>query len=71
MNKIIDKYFRDGKSLYFHPADLIADDHYLTYEMHGKRLILSIGSNNGETTIKTFNENDSEELESFIKSIIY
>jgi hypothetical protein len=69
---VINKYFRDGKVLYFHPADAIFDDQYLRWEYHKgerKKILISVGSNDGEVRVNIFTEADK--LEQFIKLAIY
>ena len=70
LRKVLDKYFRDDKeTAYFHPADLIADEHYLRYKWIANRVVISVGSNEGETTVKVCSE--PEDLENIIKTILY
>jgi hypothetical protein len=69
---VINKYFRDGKILYFHPADAIFDDQYLRWEYHQHergKILISVGSNDGEVRVNIFTEADK--LEQFIKLAIY
>jgi hypothetical protein len=69
---VINKYFRDGKVLYFHPADAIFDDQYLRWEYHQHergKILISVGSNDGEVRVNIFTEADK--LEQFIKLAIY
>jgi hypothetical protein len=69
---VINKYFRDSKILYFHPADAIFDDQYLRWEYHQHergKILISIGSNDGEVRVNIFREADK--LEQFIKLAIY
>ena len=72
LENIIDKYFGDAKTLYFHPADAIFDDQYLRwgYHQHERgKILISVGSNEGEVRVKIFT--DAQELEQFIKVTIY
>ena len=69
MDNIIEKYFGDDKTIYFHPADIIADNHYLAYRKHRTAIILTVGSDSGEIDIGLFWI--AEELEHCIKHIIY
>lgn len=69
MNEIIDKYFKDDKVKYYNTADLIQDGHYIRYEYNGSRVIISVGSNEGEIPFKVCRT--AEKLEETIKFIIY
>ena len=72
LENVIEKYFRDGKVLYFHPADAIFDDQYLRWEYHQHergKILISIGSNEGEVRVNIFT--DPQDLENFIKLVIY
>lgn len=51
MKEIIEKYFRSENVRYFHPADIIADEHYIRYEWHPSRVIITIGCNSGEVPV--------------------
>ena len=72
LEDVLDKYFRDAKVLYFHPADAIFDDQYLRWEYHQHergKILISIGSNEGEVRVNIFT--DPQDLENFIKLVIY
>ncbi len=70
MDKMIEKYFGlDSKVIYFHPADIIAAEHHLSYHRRGKDIILTVGSDEGEVNIGLFWV--PEELEHCIKHFIY
>jgi hypothetical protein len=72
LEDVLDKYFKDGKILYFHPADSIFDDQYLRWEYHRherSKILISVGSNDGEVRLKIFT--DANELEQFIKLVIF
>jgi hypothetical protein len=72
LEDVLDKYFRDGKVLYFHPADAIFDDQYLRWEYHQherSKILISVGSNDGEVRVNIFT--DPKDLENFIKLVIY
>jgi hypothetical protein len=72
LEDVIEKYFRDEKTLNFHPADAIFDDQYLRWEYHQherNKILISIGSNDGEVRVNIFTEADK--LEQFIKLAIY
>jgi hypothetical protein len=72
LEEVINKYFRDAKVLYFHPADAIFDDQYLRWEYHQHergKILISVGSNDGEVRVNIFTEADR--LEQFIKLAIY
>lgn len=69
MRKILEKYFGDDTRIkYYNPADIIADEHYIRYELNGERTILYVGCNEGE--IPLFVCNNPERLEEKIKSIL-
>ncbi len=68
---VLDKYFRDGKDLYFQSSDALVQiegDTYLRYEKNGK-IELYFGGNNGEVCILC--TDDAEKLEEVIKALIY
>lgn len=72
LEDVLDKYFRDAKVLYFHPADVIFDDQYLRWEYckHERaKIVISVGSNDGEVRVNVFT--DATALENFIKLAIY
>jgi hypothetical protein len=69
--EVLDKYFKDGKSLYFQSSDALRNiegDTYLRYQKTGK-IELYFGGNNGEVCLLC--TTDVEKLESLIKAIIY
>jgi len=68
MRDVLYKYFKDDRCKYYHPSDAIADEHYITYEWRGDKIVLSIGCNEGQVPV--FVCKSSEELESKIKFII-
>ena len=71
LEKIIEKYFKDEKIKYFHPADSIFDDQYLRWEYHQhqrNKILMSIGSNDGEVRVRIFE--DANRLEQFINLVI-
>ncbi len=55
IQEVINKHFRDDKTLYFHSSDAhknIEGDTYLTYSKHGDgRIELYFGGDNGEVCI--------------------
>ena len=70
MNKIIEKYFGENRTIYFNLADIIADDQYITYRRNRESVTLAVGSNaGGEVDIGVFWK--PEELEHCINHIIY
>ncbi len=72
IENIVEKYFKDEKTKYYHPQDSIFDDQYICWEYHQHKrneILISIGSNDGEVRVKVFT--DAKELEDFIKLIIY
>lgn len=72
LEDVIDKYFKEGKILYFHPADSIFDDQYLRWEYHKHergKILISIGSNEGEVRVNIFT--DPKDLENFIRLVIF
>lgn len=72
LEKVIDKYFKDDKYLYYTPYDSIRENQYLYWEYHQRKrneILISIGSDEGEVRVKVFT--DVHELESFIKLVIY
>ncbi len=67
---VIEKYFRDGKNLYFQSSDALSDiegDTYLRYAKTGK-IELWFGGNNGEVCILC--TTDAKKLEQVIKALI-
>ncbi|RPI84579.1 MAG: hypothetical protein EHM34_03370 [Nitrosopumilales archaeon] len=69
---VLEKYFGDLQTKYFHPADAIFEDQYVSWEYHQHqrdKIVIRIGSNEGEVTVKIFT--DPKELEAFIKLLIY
>jgi hypothetical protein len=72
LEDVLDRYFKEGKIMYFHPADSIFDDQYLRWEYHRHergKILISAGSNDGEVRLKIFT--DANELEQFIKLVIF
>ena len=72
LEDVLYKYFKDGKIMYFHPADSIFDDQYLRWEYHQHergKILISVGSNEGEVRLNIFTEADK--LEQFIKLVIF
>lgn len=72
LEDVLDKYFKEGKILYFHPADSIFDDQYLRWEYHRNergKILISVGSNEGEVRVNIFT--DPKDLENFIKLVIF
>ena len=72
LEDVLDKYFRDCKVKYYHPADAIFDDQYLRWEYHQHKrneILMSVGSNEGEVRVNIFT--DPKDLENFIKLIIH
>lgn len=70
MSEVLSKYFGEERFKYYHPADLIADEHYLRHKIstNGKVIII-VGCQNGEVPVGLFSE--AEELEKCIKSLLY
>ena len=69
--QVLDKYFKDGKTLYFQSSDAhkqIEGDPYLRYQKTGK-IEIWFGGNNGEVCLCC--TTDAEKLENLIKAIIY
>ncbi len=69
--EVLDKYFKDGKQIYFQSSDAhrsIEGDTYLRYAKTGK-IELWFGGNNGEVCLKC--TTNPEELENLIKDLIY
>lgn len=69
--EVLDKYFRDGKTLYFQSSDahrMIEGDTYLRYAKTGK-IEIWMGGNSGEVCLIC--TNDAKALENLIKSIVY
>ncbi len=72
LEAVLDKYFRDKNVQYYHPADAIFDEQYVRWEYHKhekSRILISIGSNEGEVRVKIFTE--AADLEQWIKLTIY
>jgi hypothetical protein len=71
LETLLDKYFDDHNIHYYHPVDAIANDHYIRWEYYKHQrecILLSIGSNDGETPINIFR--DAVGLEQIINLII-
>jgi len=69
--EVLNKYFKEGKQLYFHSSDALAQiegDTYLRYEKTGK-IELWFGGNNGEVCLLC--TTDGDKLEEVIKAIIW
>jgi hypothetical protein len=72
LEKILEKYFGDDRIKYYMTADVISNDQFIrwAYCKHERqRIVISIGSNDGEVEVKIFT--DAEQLEQFIKLIIF
>ncbi len=72
LEDVIEKYFKDRKPRYYHPADAINDDQYIRWEYFNgdrKQILISLGSNDGEVRVRVFANPKS--LEDFIKLVIY
>lgn len=68
--EVLEKYFKDERTLYFQTSDAMANiegDSYLRYEKTGK-IELWFGGNSGECCLMCTTNGD--ELESLIKAII-
>jgi hypothetical protein len=71
LEKILDKYFKDEKTKYYHPWDSIFDEQFIRWSYHQHKrneILIELGSNNGDVAVKVFT--DANELEQFIKLII-
>ncbi len=71
LQEVLDKYFKDGKHLYFQSSDKhqqVEGDTYLRYEKNGG-VLLWFGGSNGEVCIKV--TTDGAVLESVIRAIIF
>ena len=71
LQEILDKYFTDGKSLYFRSSDSLSNiegDTYLRYRKNGT-IEIWFGGNNGEVCI--YCTTDPIKLEALTKSIIF
>jgi len=69
--EVLDKYFTDGKMLYFQSSDALSQiegDAYLRYEKTGK-IELWFGGNSGEVCILC--TTDGNKLETVIKALIF
>lgn len=69
--KVLEKYFKNDKMLYFQSSDAhknIEGDTYLRYQKTGK-IELWFGGNSGEVCLCC--TTDGEKLESLIKAMIY
>ena len=69
--EVLNKYFPDGKTKYFHSSDALSKiegDTYLRYQKTGK-IELWFGGNNGEVCLLC--TTNGETLEALIKAIIY
>ena len=69
--EVIDKYFKDGKALYFQSSDAhksVEGDTYLRYEKTGI-IELWFGGNNGEVCL--YCTNNGDKLKQVIEAIIY
>lgn len=69
--EVLQKYFKDGKHLYFRSSDALSQiegDPYLAYEKTG-RIELWYGGHNGQVCLLSTTDGDS--LEALILSIIH
>ena len=48
---VIDKFFGDERTLHFNIADIIQCEHYLSYRKESDGIVLTVGSDEGETDI--------------------
>lgn len=68
IENVLDKYFGDNRVIYFNAPDLIQANHYVRYDLIGYKVILSVGSDEGE--IQLFVCYDHIILENKIKCIL-
>ncbi len=69
LDEVIYKYFKDDRTRFYKAPDRIDQDNYMRYRYEGDRVIITVGSNEGELDL--FVIDNPELLDKILHMVIY
>lgn len=76
LQPILDKYFKDERTVYFNPGDVISNEQYVQYRfLNGEinTVVICLGSDNGDVEVGMFHatrSQDAQRLANLLSSIL-